>query len=282
MADSILNQLVGGRLSAGLFTNKSGSQVVAGDAVVIDPANSTSFKTSTVQGDMNFLGVAMETIANNSAGRVAFNGICQAYVKGTAAVGDYLRHSGTAKQLESVGSTPVAGVVGQAVSSGTDAILYVKLNAQPYAAVAQTYNTYTTTNNSYQTYGTYQTYNVYQPGIIGLSLDGGGSYIAAGFAGYLRVPKGGTVTKWTVMTDSYRGYLQLDLWKTPFASFPPTVANTITGTDKPRVQNQAVRESTALTGWTTSINDGDVIAVNIDSATYITKATAEIEYNRNP
>src|SRR5574337_67088 len=112
---SILNQLIGGRLAAGLFTNQSGGQIVEGDAVVIDTVNSQAFKTSTTQGDANFLGVSLETIEAGDQGRIAFNGVCNAYVKGTVNIGDYLRHSGTAKQLESVGSSPVAGVVGQSL-----------------------------------------------------------------------------------------------------------------------------------------------------------------------
>jgi hypothetical protein len=52
----------------------------------------------------------------------------------------------------------------------------------------------------------------------------------------------------------------IDIWKDTYANFPPTVADTITGSAKPAITASNKNTSTTLTGWTTSINAGDILA----------------------
>ncbi len=76
------------------------------------------------------------------------------------------------------------------------------------------------------------------------------------------------------------GSVQLDLWKTTFAAFPPTVANTITGTDKPRVVGGVKATSVALTGWNTTINAGDVLRLNVDSFLVMKRAALMLKVTK--
>lgn len=112
--------------------------------------------------------------------------------------------------------------------------------------------------------------------VITFVVDGGGTAVTAGLKSFVRVPQACTITKWTLMAD-VSGSIVVDIWKDTFANFPPTVADTITGSAKPTLSAAQSGDSTTLTGWTTSIAAGDVLAFNVDSATTVTRVTLEIE-----
>ena len=103
-------------------------------------------------------------------------------------------------------------------------------------------------------------------------FDGLGFELVPGVWGDVPIHFDGTILRWRLITLQ-AGDLQIDVWKTDFAGFPPTVTDTITGTDKPLVSSAQANESTALTGWTTAVSAGDVLRFNIDSVSGITKAT---------
>ena len=113
-------------------------------------------------------------------------------------------------------------------------------------------------------------------GAIVVVIDGGGAAITTGVKAFLSVPFACTLTGWTLLSSdaaATSGSIQIDLWKAAYASYPPTVANTITGSAKPLFSSANKATSTTLTGWTTSIAAGDVIGVNVDSAATVTKVT---------
>jgi hypothetical protein len=56
-----------------------------------------------------------------------------------------------------------------------------------------------------------------------------------------------------------------------YASYPPTVTNTITASAKPTLSSAAKSQDSTLTGWTTSISAGDVLAFHVDSASTVTR-----------
>ena len=114
---------------------------------------------------------------------------------------------------------------------------------------------------------------------IGFSADGGGSVISTGLKGYTEVPYSGTITGWTMLPDQ-SGSCVVDIWKTDYTGAPPTVANTITGSAKPTLTSANKAQSSTLTGWTTTVNAGDIIAFNVDSATTITKMNFILKINR--
>lgn len=112
--------------------------------------------------------------------------------------------------------------------------------------------------------------NVFTPNIL---LGGGGSVIPLGVAGDLIFDIACKITAWTLV-GSPSGSLQIDLWKIAYASFPPTVTNTITGSEKPIISAGIKGQDTSLNagaGW--SISAGDIIRINVDSVTTLQQAT---------
>src|SRR5262245_11279902 len=113
-------------------------------------------------------------------------------------------------------------------------------------------------------------------GAVGLILDGGGSAITTGVKGFLEVPFAGTITAVTVLsTDASvtSGSIVVDLWKDTYATYPPTVADSICASAKPTLASANKSEDTTLTGWTTAITAGDVLGINVDSASTVTRVT---------
>jgi hypothetical protein len=110
---------------------------------------------------------------------------------------------------------------------------------------------------------------------ISVTFDGGGFVPDAGSIAYIRVPYSGTITGWTI-TSNIAGSCVLDVWKDTYANYPPTVADTIAGTEKPTLTAVAKNEDLTLTTWTTAITAGDFIAVKIDSASTLTRINLAI------
>jgi hypothetical protein len=112
-------------------------------------------------------------------------------------------------------------------------------------------------------------------------IDGGGSAITTGVKAYLSLPLAGTWKKWRVLSidpAATPGSIVLDVWKDTYTNYPPTVADTITASAKPTLSSVNKNESSTLTGWTTAFTAGDVIGVNVDSATTVTKVQLVLEF----
>lgn len=114
---------------------------------------------------------------------------------------------------------------------------------------------------------------------VSFLIDGGGAVIAPGTKGVVTVPFAGTITEWQVLADQ-SGLIQIDIWKDALANYPPTVADTITGTDVPRITAGQKGGSTALTGWTKTVSYGDILRYNVDSATTIQRVTVTLFMTR--
>lgn len=112
------------------------------------------------------------------------------------------------------------------------------------------------------------------------TVNAGSSTPSTGVSGDLYVPFACTITAWTIMAD-ITGSIVFDVWKKAFvADSPPTVANTITASAKPTLSAAKSARSTTLTGWTTSVSDGDHIRFNIDSCSTLHFATLIITATR--
>jgi hypothetical protein len=116
-------------------------------------------------------------------------------------------------------------------------------------------------------------------GVIGITIDGGGSAITTGIKGYIWVPYAGTITKATLLADQ-SGSVVVDVWKDSYANYPPTVADTITASAKPTLSSAIKSQDTTLTGWTTSFSAGSTFAFNVDSASTITRLHVLLETSR--
>lgn len=106
-------------------------------------------------------------------------------------------------------------------------------------------------------------------------LDNGGSVLATGVYADIECPFDGTITSWTLLADQ-TGSLVIDLWLDDYASFPPTVADTITASAKPTLSSASKNTDSTLSGWTTTFTEGDVLRVNVDSVATITRATLSL------
>jgi hypothetical protein len=115
---------------------------------------------------------------------------------------------------------------------------------------------------------------------IGYAIDGGGEAISTGVIGTgLTIPFNCTINKWTLQADQ-SGSIVIDIWKDTYANFPPTVADTITGSAKPTISASNKGNSSTLTGWTTTITAGDILYFNVDSCSTITQVTLTMEVTK--
>lgn len=110
-------------------------------------------------------------------------------------------------------------------------------------------------------------------------MDGGESTITTGVKGELHIPFTCTINSWALLGDA-TGSAQVDIWKTTLANYPPTVANTITGSSKPRIVSANSNSSATLTGWTATINSGDTLRFNVDSVTTLKRATIVLKITK--
>ena len=110
-------------------------------------------------------------------------------------------------------------------------------------------------------------------------IDGGGSAITTGQKGHLVVPFNMTITGWDIFADQ-SGSIVVDVWKDTYANFPPTVADTIAGTEKPTLASAQKNQYLTLTTWTTGLTKGDNLAFNVDSITTVQRVVVVLNGNR--
>jgi len=101
-----------------------------------------------------------------------------------------------------------------------------------------------------------------------------------GLIGYIIVPYNGTITGWEIVGDIV-GTCRFDVWKTA-AGIIPTVANTIAGTEKPKLVAQQINSDLALTTWTTAVTAGDIVAINLDSISVLSRAWLTVFITKLP
>lgn len=111
---------------------------------------------------------------------------------------------------------------------------------------------------------------------LSFTIDGGGSAVSStGLQKYLSIPVTGTINRVRVLADQ-PGDIIYDLWNDSWANRPPTVVDSITAAAKPTLSSAQFYEDTTLTGWSTGVTIGDLMAVAIDSVGTLTWAVIEI------
>jgi len=104
-----------------------------------------------------------------------------------------------------------------------------------------------------------------------------GSAIGTGVVGDLRLDRAYTIVGCDMYGDT-TGTAVIDIWKRTSASFPPTVAQTITASAKPTITNAAFASPASnLSGWTTSISVADVLRFNVDSNAGFTRLLVHLK-----
>jgi len=107
---------------------------------------------------------------------------------------------------------------------------------------------------------------------VSVVIDGGGAVITAGIKMDVEVPAKCSITANSLLADQ-SGSIVIDIWKDTFANAPPTVADTITASAKPTITTATKSTDSTLTGWTKALAVGDILRINVDSATTITRCT---------
>ena len=118
------------------------------------------------------------------------------------------------------------------------------------------------------------------PAALEFVIDGGGAEITLGEKGHIRAPFSGTIRSVSLFADQI-GSIEVDIWKTDLAGFPPAVANSITGGHPPAITNAQDSEDTVLSGWDRTVNEGDIFAFNVDSVSTIQRVTISLKVQRS-
>lgn len=109
-----------GRANVGTPTNKSGGALAAGDVVIVDTSNNDAVTTTTSAAATVNVGVCLEAIANNAAGRVLFNGYAPLInVNASVTRGHYGATHTVAKQAADAGASRTTGTFVQFWTGGT-------------------------------------------------------------------------------------------------------------------------------------------------------------------
>ena len=117
-------------------------------------------------------------------------------------------------------------------------------------------------------------------GSFGITIDGGGSSITTGVKGYVEVPYSGTITGWTLVSDVV-GSIVIDVWRDTYGNFPPSVADSISGSEKPTLSSSQKNQDLSLSTWTTSVTAGDIIGFKVDSASTLTRVNLAIKITKS-
>jgi len=119
----------------------------------------------------------------------------------------------------------------------------------------------------------------FSEGSFGITIGNGSSVISLGVKGYITVPYKCMITGWDIFADQI-GSCAIDIWKDSYLNFMPTVADSITGTEKPSLTSQQKNQDNTLTSWTTAVSAGDVIAFNVDSAITVTRVNVIVKVTK--
>lgn len=115
---------------------------------------------------------------------------------------------------------------------------------------------------------------------IAFVIDGGGLVLTPGMKGYVEVPFECTLERYTLLPD-VSGSVSIDVWKCAYADFNagtthPVVADSITGANPAVINASTKAQDTALSGWTTFIAAGSILAFYVNSATTIKRVTLSL------
>ena len=110
-----------------------------------------------------------------------------------------------------------------------------------------------------------------------------GSALLTGVQPYITMPYAASITGATLVC-SPSGSLTLDIWRCSYAQFDggsthPVSGDSITG-GNPLTISSGTKATSTLSGWNKSLNQGDIIAFNISSASGVTQATVTLYLNR--
>lgn len=116
-------------------------------------------------------------------------------------------------------------------------------------------------------------------------IDGSGAVITTGIKGYIEIPFGATINRVTLLADQ-GGAIVVDIYKCTYAQFDagathPVSGDKITASAPPTIPATGTKAQDAvLSGWTTAITAGDILAFNVNSCTTIQRVTLSLKITK--
>lgn len=113
-------------------------------------------------------------------------------------------------------------------------------------------------------------------GGFAVPLGDGVNVISVGSYLDVRMPYNLVISRVSLMSD-VSGSMVVDLRVDTWGNYPPTSADSICASAKPTLSSASKAEDTTLTGWTTSVAEGTVVRIYVESCSSIHQATLEIK-----
>lgn len=114
-------------------------------------------------------------------------------------------------------------------------------------------------------------------------IDGGGAAIATGIKLDLVLPFNAYL-KQHVMIAKTSGSIVLDLWKCTYTAYDdsthPVVGDSVCASAKPTISSSVKAKDTTLTGWSRYWYKEEVVRINVDSCTNITRLSFLLVFSR--
>jgi hypothetical protein len=104
------------------------------------------------------------------------------------------------------------------------------------------------------------------------TFDNGGQVLAVGTKIRFFVPYAHNIVRVLIGADQ-TGSVVFDVWRDTHANYPPTVADSVCGSNKPTLVSAEKYDDQTLTGWSASASGAAWYVVNLDSVVTITNAT---------
>lgn len=271
--------------SVTVWTNASAGTRSAGDVAIY--LGNRTFSTTTTQGDPKVIGVVMNETAVIVGGEadIRHNGYCPLVnVVGAVTAGHFLECSTTATRASDAGAARTAGSFAIALSAfagpgnGTVAAFLLGASTDHDIVLGHSASGLAAGQLLHATGATTFAFADDEHGSE-ITMGDGINTIAAGELTWFEVPYDLTVVGWTLAADA-TGDLVIDIWKDVYANFPPTVADTVAGSEKPTLATQRTNQDLALSTWTVDWTKGDWILINIDSASGVKKATLALRWKK--
>jgi hypothetical protein len=120
---------------------------------------------------------------------------------------------------------------------------------------------------------------------VNFTIDGGGLVITTGMKGRIVFDFKCTINQVTALADQ-TGSIKVDLWKCTYAQYDggathPVSGDSITSATPPFVSASTKYQDATLSGWTTTINAGDVLAYDVLSCTAVQQCTITLKVTRS-
>jgi len=104
----------------------------------------------------------------------------------------------------------------------------------------------------------------------------GAGALTTGVNHFIQIPFACLITGWTLVAEQ-SGSVVIDVWSDTYANFPPTVADTIAGSEKPTLTGAQKNQDSNLSTWNPYHPAGNVLGFNVDSVTTINYASLTLE-----